>query len=200
MTPIGAKKQASLTRRSLIVGGIAFASLLSACRDEDIPDAAMEASAARGTLRQGFKDAVGWIEPESATAVIVFVPWHMTEEQRRTLVENRSVYPALPTGEPILEMRLEIKPGDRKDVSRINVGTLRGVQFTFWYFDEPAPVIRVEQAEWQPSPDMEVVGLDGELKKGGWVVGTLRGKNVYRNTRNIDEAYLWNVKFVQSLI
>jgi len=195
----GPPGKAVLTRRSLLVGGIGLALLASGCRQED-DDISLLASAARGGDRHSFADAVAWTEFDGLTAVVVFVPWQLTDEQRQAVLETRSVYPALPSGTPLLEMRMEIKPGQKKEDLRINPNTLKSLQMTFWYFDEPAPVIRIEKPEWPSSSDIEVVGLDGEMKRGGWVVGTVRGKHVYRNPRDKVEAYLWNLKFIQSLV
>lgn len=183
------------SRRTFLLGTLALAPVLSSCnRDEG--DSALIASAARGSDRKTFVDAIGWSEADGQTAVVVFVPFKMDSEQRRRVVEARSVFPTLPTDEPILELRMQIRKGE--DL-KINTRNLRSLQFTFWYFDDPVPVVKVENSEWPSSPEMDVQGLDGEMRRGGWIVGTVRSRHIYKNSRSNDEAYLVNLRFAESL-
>ena len=189
----------ALVRRSFLAAAMALAAGVSGCHDDDADDA-MSASAARGNDRRAFVDSVAWTELDGLTAVLVFTPYHMTDDMRRAVLEAHSVYPALPENQPVLEMRLEIKPGRRKQDLKINTRTLHSVQFTFWYFDEPTPVVRVENSEaWPASADIEVVNLDGEMRKGGWAVGTVRARQIHTGSRNTAESYLVNLKFAASL-
>ncbi len=190
----------TLTRRSLLAVLALSAPGLAACNQGGGADAALSASAARGGDRRTFVDSVAWTETDGVSAVVVFTPYKLTDEMRHAVIEAHSVYPALPTDEPVLEMRLEIRPGRTRKDLKISTSTLRSVQFTFWYFDDPTPVVRVEdKGEWPGSPEIEVVGLDGEMRKGGWIVGTVRARQIHRGSRQSDEAYLVNVSFTLSL-
>jgi hypothetical protein len=186
------------TRRTLLAaGGAGLLGLgLGACGREE--ETALIASAARNGNRQTFVDTVGWQDAGGKALTVAFVPWLLSEEERRAAVENRGVYPALSFERPLLEVRFELE-GQPGGVQKVSTAALRALQFTFWFFDDPTPVIRVEQDEWPSSPEMEVVGLDGEVRRGGWVLGTIRGRRLYRSARNVEEAYLVNLRFVQSL-
>lgn len=187
------------TRRTfLAAGGLGLALGLGACRDGE-PESALIASAARNGNRQTFVDTVGWLEPGGRALTVAFVPWLLSEDERRAAAANRGVYPALSFERPLLEVRFELD-APQAGVQKISAAALRALQFTFWFFDDPTPVIRIEQAEWPPNPDLEVIGLDGEVRHGGWVLGTIRGRRIHKNaTRNVDEAYLVNLRFAQSL-
>ena len=186
------------TRRSLLAGaGFSLAApALSGCNRED--DSALIASAARNGNRQTFVDTVGWQDPGGRSLGVAFVPWMLSADERQAVVEGCGVYPALSMDRPLLEVRFELEPGGGA-VQKVNTGQLRALQFTFWFFDDPTPVIRIEQRDWPPSPDIEVVGLDGENRHGGYVLGTIRGRQLYKSSRNVDEAYLVNLRFAQTI-
>lgn len=183
-----------LTRRDLVIGSVAMAVLPSGCQQSD---EAIHASAARNAERQEFVDTVGWIE-EGNVAAIAFSPFRLSDDQRRAVLEGRGVFPALPSERPMLEMRIQIKPRKSDDM-RISLSTLDSVQLTFWHFDDPPAVIRFQKSDWAATPELDVNGLDGELKRQGYALGTVRGRHVYKNARQVDEAYLYNLRFVQSL-
>ena len=185
------------TRRAMLVGAAWLAATVAGCTPDD--DGAIAASAAKGGDRRNFVDTVGWIEIDGLTAVIAFTPYPLSDEQRRAVVNKRSVYPSLPSSAPVLEMRLEIKPGRKRDDLRINLANLRSIQFTYWYFDDPTPVVRIEQADWPPSAEIEIAGLDGDMRRGGYLNGNIRSRQIYRGAHSSDEAYLVNARFAVSL-
>lgn len=185
-----------LTRRDLFLGGAVLA-LLPSCQDSR--DEAIHASAARNSTRQEFLDTIGWIEPEGNVATIAFVPFKMSEAERRSVFDGRGVYPALGGDRPMLELRIEIARGRKPEDARISVGNLSSLQMTFWHFDDPPAVIRIQKSDWTSSPEIDVSGLDGEMKRAGYALGTIRGRQIYKNSRQVDEAYLFNLRFVQSL-
>ncbi len=181
----------------MLAAAVGLAAFLAGCTPED--EGAIAASAARGGDRRSFVDTVGWIELDGTTAVIAFTPYALSDEQRRAVVARRSVYPSLPSSAPVLEMRLEIKPGRKREDLRINLANLRSIQFTYWYFDDPTPVVRIEQADWPPSAEIEIAGLDGDMRRGGYLNGNIRSRQIYRGVHSSDEAYLVNARFAVSL-
>lgn len=183
------------TRRDLVIGSAVLLVLPAGCQQ---PDEAVHASAARNSNRQEFVDTIGWVEPEGNVATIAFSPFRMSDTQRRAVLDGRSVYPALPGDLPMLEMRIQVRPR-RNEEMKISVGTLESVQLTFWHFDDPPAVIRIEKTDWSSSPELDVSGLDGEMRRSGYALGTIRGRQIYKNARQVDEAYLFNLRFVQSL-
>lgn len=179
-----------LTRRAFVAGAASL--VLVGCGSDD--QAAASASAARGGVRTAFLDTVAWIEPSRRTAVLAFIPFRLTDAERAAVVKGQSVYPAISREEPMVELRLEIREGD----ARIEAASLRALQVTFWHFDNPAPVMRTEPADWSEEPDVSLVGLDGQLRIGGWAVGTIRGQKIISSISG-DEAYTFNLAFQASL-
>ena len=67
------------------------------------------------------------------------------------------------------------------------------------FLDDPTPVVRIEQADWPPSAEIEIAGLDGDMRRGGYLNGTVRSRQIYRGAHSSDEAYLVNARFAVSL-
>lgn len=185
---------AALSRRTVMGGLAGFAAIvLSGCSSDQGDDLA---SAALGSNRVGFKDTVGWVSGNVAT--IAFVPYMMTDSQRQAVIAGQSVFPALTDRSPMVELRFEL-PSTRKDDNlAATAEALRAVQLTFWHFDNPAAVVRDEKTDWASSAEMSLVGLSGEVKQGGWAVGTVRGQRVV-SSRVGNQAYSWNLAFQLSL-
>lgn len=179
-----------------MLGGAGLALIPAGCQQTD---EAIHASAARNSARQEFVDTIGWIEPEGNVATIAFVPFKMSESQRKDVFEGRSVYPALNGEQPMLELRIEIQRPKKAEEIRITTANLVSLQMTFWHFDDPPAVIKIQKSDWTSTPDIDISGLDGEMKRAGYALGTIRGRQIYKNVRQTDEAYLFNLRFVQSL-
>ena len=132
---------------------------------------------------------------------MVFTPFKVNQATKDTVAINNSVYPAVQERGPVLEVRLEFRAREEGEtVQKIGPSTLRSVQITFWNFDEPTPVVRVESESWEASSaEMSVVGLDGTLKHEGWIVGTLRGRKAVHSSKGRDDSYIWNIDFATNL-
>lgn len=149
------------------------------------------ASASRGGDRFDFQDTVGWIELGGRMAVVAFVPFMLSTAQREAVVRGRGVFPAIEPYQPMVEMRFELKP----EVSRLVVDDINAVQLTFWHFATPAPVVRIGPEDLAGEASSMLVGLDGEARKGGWCIGTVRGQQVVPTAAGRNIAYTWNLAF-----
>lgn len=177
-------------RRDILLGG-ASALVLAGCQQEDIGDA----SASRGGDRFIFKDTVGWIELGGRMAVVAFIPFLLSAEQRANAIAGRGVFPAVEPYDPMVEMRFELtRPG-----GRIVKDDLKSVQLTFWHFAAPAPVVKAEASDFEGENGISFVGLDGEARQGGWTVGTVRGQRVVPTASGRDVSYTWNLKWQSNL-
>lgn len=186
------------TRRDAVLTAVFAAALpLLGCKSENRE---FNASAAKGANRVMFADAVAWQDLDERSATIAFVPFALTQEQRHAIIAGRGVEPALASQEPMLEVRIELKPGMGASTRRIVPDNIGAVVFTFWHFDEPPAVITVRKDQWTPSPEIELVGFDGDLKPGGWIVGTVRSSKIHRNIRGSDDAYSVNTSMAQTLV
>lgn len=185
-----------LTRRSFLVGVAGGGLLLAGCQPEE-----SNASAARGSNLRPFYDTVGWVEIDGLTATLAFVPFRLNDESRGAIVRGRGVFPALPSTDPMLEVRIELRPGVRAEDLSITRDNLAGMQFTFWHFDDPTPVVSVGAQSWeQSSPDFDLVSLSGEMRRGGWCVGTVRGRSIYKSSSGRNEVVTWNLSWQASLL
>jgi len=180
-------------RRVFLLGGSAL--VLASCTGS--ADDGYVASAARGSARTAFPDAVAWMEPGSRTATIAFVPFRMSDRERQAVISGRGVYPALARRDPMVEIRLKLR-ADAEGESLVKEA-LESVQTTFWHFDEPAPVIMDRGDTILEGTDLSIIGLDGQAKAGGWAVGTIRGQRVVTTVGGRSEAYTWNLSFQLSI-
>lgn len=186
---------APISRRIFMRAGLAGVAsvILSGCSEQADGELA---SAALGSNRVGFKDTVGWVAGNTAT--IAFIPFMLTDVQRQAVIAEQGVYPALSDRQPMVELQFELAADRQPDLPDIKVENLSAVQLTFWHFDNPAAVVRDEKRDWEPSADISLVGLSGEMRRGGWAVGTVRGQRVV-NSRVGNQAYAWNLGFQLSL-
>lgn len=193
-----ALKDGGTRRQAILMAALTAVLPLLGCRSESND---LSASAAKGSQRTTFVDAVAWQNLEERSATIAFVPFSLSDDQRRAVISGRGVEPALSSQEPMLEIRIELKPGMGAASRRIVPENIGGVVFTFWHFDEPPAVIAIHKEQWGASPEIELVGLDGDLKPGGWIVGTVRSSKIHRNIRGSDDAYSVNLASIaQTLI
>lgn len=184
---------ATVSRRSFL-GAIALAVTVSSCGKQE----ETLASAARQGVATDFVDTVGWLDLDGRTAVIAFTPGKLSDTDRAAVLADRGVYPALPSRQ-MVEVRIELRPGSKPADLKINKANLASVTLAFWNFDDPTPVIRIEKEDWSSGTDFEVLGLEGDMKKGGWAIGTFRGRSIYRSGRGRDEAYTFNLGFQVSI-
>lgn len=180
------------SRRTLLVGAAALGfGSLAGCKETEAL-----ASASRNDERTYFTDAVGWVEDGGSKAVIAFTPFAMSDDDRNRVIQARGVFPALASREPMIEMRLEVQPAKADKLSATN---LSAVELTFWHFEETAAVVR-ETGPWSEQAEVGVVGLSGEIRAGGWVVGTIRGQRLVPSQLNAREtSYTWNLAMQLSL-
>jgi hypothetical protein len=189
------KIEAFITRRLLLA---VSAAALAGCTKQS--PSTLSASAARNSERVHFRYSMAWVgrsENGYHTVTIAFLPFDIDDDTRIRILGNRGVFPIVAQKEKMLELRIELEKPDSGN--KIGVENLRAVQFAFWNFDEPTPVVRFERTDWTPSSDLEIVGLDGEFRRSGYVVGTFRGKHIYKNDSERDDVYLWNVEVTNSL-
>jgi hypothetical protein len=186
----------AITRRGLLVGG---ALMLSGCgKPAQTND--LSASAARNNDRVYFRQSVGWLsraESGLRTVAIAFTPFDLDDQMRRDIAGNNGVFPVVTQKVPMLDLRLELEKPDSGN--KIALSDLRAIQMTFWNFAEPTPVIRIDKTDWSSTSDIEVLGLDGDYKRRGYVVGTIRGKSLYRTDGEREDVYLWNLEITTSL-
>lgn len=149
----------------------------------------MTASAARGSERVAFRDAVAWYHRNSHSVSVALVPFMMTREQKDAVVAYGGVEPTLGSSERMLEVRFDLK--EDRSSNRIVPENVEQVRLTFWHFDEPPAVFSFRKDSWK-SPEIELVNIDGEARPGGFLIGTLRSSAVYKNPRGLSDAYSLN--------
>lgn len=149
----------------------------------------MTASAARGSDRVAFRDAVAWYHRNSHSVSIALVPFMMSREQKDAVVAYGGVEPTLGSSERMLEVRFDLK--EDRSSNRIVPETVEHVRLTFWHFDEPPAVFSFRKDSWK-SPEIELINIEGEARPGGFLIGTLRSSAVYGNPRGQSDAYSLN--------
>lgn len=187
---------ARLLSRRLVLIGLAVAPLVAACSQ----DTDLISSASRDDHRADFADQAAWIESDTIAGV-AFTPMRLSDTQRAGIVAGHGVYPALGEGgDPMVEVRFEVPRPSDGSVSRITLDELNAIEITFWNFDSQAEVARFE-APLASRKDISTVGLDGELRHDGWVVGALRGQQVLASAlTGRKSAYTWNLSMQVSFV
>ncbi len=192
------------TRRAfLALGGLAFTAMLYGC-DDDGNVAATGASAGKSGSRFFFVDTLGWVSADGGSLTLAFLPELLDPSQREVVVANDGIYPVLPFKDPMLEVRFDLAASDGEDpprALRLTPAAVRSMRITYWNFDEPTPVMsfnRDHGGGWDPQ-GIDLVNVDGLVKKGGWAVGTLRGNMLHKNVEQRNDAYYVNVQFQTSL-
>ncbi len=193
------------TRRTVLVaGGTVVAAGLAGC-DGAVDAVETGASAGKSGGRVFFKDSIGWVSADATGLTLAFLPELVSPQLRDAVVANDGVYPVLPFRDPMLEVRLALSDvPDDKDVPsdvKLTASLVRGVMVTYWNFEEPTPVVsfsRDGDGAWD-KPGLDLVNMDGVIRKGGWAVGTVRANTIYEGYERRKENYYINAQFEISL-
>lgn len=178
-----------VSRRSFIIGGSALA--LSACGRSNIEPESL-ASAGRGDVRQDFAEALAWVSGPT-TFNVAFAPYRLSDKERQDVTASNTMFPTLSRKEPMLHMRVETAGDTFKPDS------VRAVELIFWHFDALPTVIR-EVVSGNPETVMNFANLSGNVKKGGFAIGTVRGQKVVESkTSERPTSFTWNLGFQVSL-
>lgn len=163
---------------------------LVSCKEENFSDM----SAARNEDRVYFKESFARIvDGESGFKVleILLSPELFSQSERKQLQELGPSY-GLDRGRHMLGIKIGFEQGVIKPAN----SDVRWLEMTFWNYDEPTPVLYIDG---KVSSENEILEVDGNLVKGGWMIGRFRGRKIFRNSRSREDVYLWNVRLSVSL-
>ena len=193
------------TRRSVLAGGGALvAAALAGCEVDD--EGGTGASAGKSGDRFFFKDSIGWVSADATRMTLAFLPELVDPQAREAVVSNDGVFPVLPFRDPMLEVRLVLSPPPtspegRPRTAKLTDDIVRQVMVTCWNFEEPTPVLsftRGDDGKWD-RPGLDLVNMDGLVRKGGWAVGAVRANTIYEGYDRRKEDYYLNAQFQTSL-